>query len=228
MVQPNKQAKFLGVTITQSLSWMARIRSLITKARRTTSMIKLLKGETWVTPKSLVHLTRALVRSCLTYGHEAFITATDSHWLDLERAELAALKAALGLPRYAINDLVYQEVEWLPLQEESRLRCAHFEARACTVPNTVREVLGTDCAPAHCIHRDRLARKRPRLFRATAPLHTLTADIWEQSQTRPDQVAPIPPPTFPPWELETPTVEPHWVMASRKKNQTLSHSTRQH
>ena len=95
---------------------------------------------------------------------------------------------------------------WLPLREESRLRCAHFEARACTVPNTVREVLETDFAPARCIQRDKLARKRPRLFRTTAPLHTLTADIWEQSQTRPDQVAPIPPPTFPPWELEKPTV----------------------
>ena len=204
VVQPSKQAKFLGVTITQSLSWMPHVRNLITKARRATFMIKLLKGETWVTPRSLVHLTRALVRSRLTYGHEAFITTTDSLWLDLDRGELAALKAALGLPRYAINDLVYQEVGWLPLREESRPRCAHFEARACTVPNTVREVLGTDFAPARCIQRDRLAWKRPRLFRATAPLHTLTADIWEQSQTRPDQVAPIPSPTFPPWELGKP------------------------
>ena len=69
VVQQSKQAKFLGVTITQSLSWMLHIRSLITKARRATSMIKLLKGETWVTPRSLVHLTRALVRSRLTMRH---------------------------------------------------------------------------------------------------------------------------------------------------------------
>ena len=111
VVQPSKQAKFLGVTITQSLSWKPHVRNLITKARRATSMITLLKGETWVTPRSLIHLTRALVRSRLTYGHEAFITATDSLWLDLERAELAALKAALGLPRYAIGDLVYCSYE---------------------------------------------------------------------------------------------------------------------
>ena len=85
---------------------------------------------------------------------------TDSLWLDLERAELAALKVALGLPRYAVNDLVYQDVGWLILQEESRYRCAHFEAQSCTVPNTVREVLGTDFAPALCIQRDKMARKR--------------------------------------------------------------------
>ena len=33
VVEPSKQAKFLGVTITQSLSWMPHVRSLITKAR---------------------------------------------------------------------------------------------------------------------------------------------------------------------------------------------------
>ena len=58
-------------------------------------MIKLLKGETWAAPRSPVHLTNALVGSRLSYGHEAFITTTDSLWMDLEQAELAALKEAL-------------------------------------------------------------------------------------------------------------------------------------
>ena len=154
VLQPSKQAKFLGVTITQSLTWMPHFRSLITKARRATSMIKLLKGETWVTPKSLVHLTRALVRSRLTYGHGAFITATDSLWLDLDRAVLAALKAALGLPRYGCP-------------YESKVASGVPTSRQW--PNIVKEVLGTDFAPARCIQRDRLARKRLRLLRATAP-----------------------------------------------------------
>ena len=62
--------------------------------------------------------------TCLTDGHEAFITTSDSLWLDLEWVELLALKVALGLPRYAINNLVYQEAGWLPLPKGSRLRCA--------------------------------------------------------------------------------------------------------
>ena len=110
MLQPSKQAKFPCVTITQSLNWTPHVRSLITQARWATSMIKLLKVETWVTPRSLVYLANALVWPRLIYGHEAFITVTDSLWLGLERAERATLKVALGLPRYAVNDLVYQEV----------------------------------------------------------------------------------------------------------------------
>ena len=186
---------------------MPHVSNLITKARWAPSMISLLIAEKWVTPRSVVYMTNVLVWSCLSYGHEALITATYSLWLDLEQAEPVTRNVALGLPRYAINDLVYQEVAWLPLQKESSLRCAHFEARACTVKKkTVREVLGTDFAPVRCMQRDTMAHKPPKLFRTTAPLHTLTADIWEQSQTRPDQVAPIPPPAFPPWESEKPTV----------------------
>ena len=88
-----------------SLSLAPRVRSLITKT-------KLFQGDTWITPRSLVHLTSALVRSCLIHGREAFITTADSLWLDLERVELAAVKVTLGLPKIMtfINDLVYQEV----------------------------------------------------------------------------------------------------------------------
>ena len=67
VIQPSKETKFLGVTFKQNLSWKAHVKSLITKARCTTSLIKLLKGETWATPRSLIHLTGALVWSRLTY-----------------------------------------------------------------------------------------------------------------------------------------------------------------
>ena len=98
MIQPSKETKFLGVTFEQSLSWKAHVKSLITKARRATSLIKLLRGETWTTPRNLIHLTGALVRSRLTYGQEVYFTISDQEWLGLERAELAALKMSLGVP----------------------------------------------------------------------------------------------------------------------------------
>ena len=51
VIQPNKQAKFLGITFIQSLSWEPHIRSLITKTRRATSIVKLLK-EPGVNPRA--------------------------------------------------------------------------------------------------------------------------------------------------------------------------------
>ena len=115
-----------------------------------------------------MHLTGALVRSCLTYGQELYFTISDNEWLDLERAELEALKMSLGVPRYAVNDLVYQGAGRLPLREECCLRCAHFEARCFDTPNTVRESLGKGFARS--VKRNSVAQKYPRVFRTTAPL----------------------------------------------------------
>ncbi|KAL8601611.1 hypothetical protein ACOMHN_003877 [Nucella lapillus] len=42
---------------------------------RGVSLIKMLTQETWVTPENLTHLTAALVRARLTYGHEAYFNA---------------------------------------------------------------------------------------------------------------------------------------------------------
>ena len=206
VIKPSKEVRFLGVTLEQTLRWTVHPKNLITKARRATALIKLLKGETWVTPRSLIHLTNALVRSRLMYGLEACHTLAESQWKELEQAELAALKVALGLPKYAVNDLVYQEAGWLPLREECRLRCAHFEARCFMVQNNVKEALGQDFAPARGIRRDKLARQCPLVYKATVPMHTLTADIWDKSQTRPDQVTPAPPQLIPSWELERPEI----------------------
>ncbi|KAL8589628.1 hypothetical protein ACOMHN_016012 [Nucella lapillus] len=119
IIRPSKQAKFLGVTLTPTLSWTEHINGLITKAMRGVSLIKMLTQETWVTPENLTHLTAALVRARLTYGHEAYFNAPKSQWQRLARTELTALKHALGVCRGAVNDLVYQE-QGLNLQKTSR------------------------------------------------------------------------------------------------------------
>ena len=83
MVQPSNQAKFLGVTFyllpeLGALCWEPHVQGQAGNLYDQT-----FKGETWVTLRSLVHPTYALVRSRLTYGHEAFITTTDTLWMDL-------------------------------------------------------------------------------------------------------------------------------------------------
>ena len=45
VIQPSKETRFLGVTLDQNLSWRDHTKSLITKARRSTSLIKLPRGE---------------------------------------------------------------------------------------------------------------------------------------------------------------------------------------
>jgi ribonuclease HI/exonuclease III len=205
VITPSEEVKFLGVTLNQNLTWGTHIRSLQTKARRGVALIKALAGMTWVTPQNLVHLTGALVRSRLTYGQEAFPTAPRGEMVLLERVEMQALKLALGLNRGAINDLVYQEVGWLPLSEEMRKRCANFEARVHAVPTCVADYVGQDPDPDREAARKRLIPKRPRIHQRTTPLSSYTKPLWAECGTQPERVIQNSAPPLPLWELAKPS-----------------------
>ena len=116
-VNPSKEVKFLGVTISQNLTWNTHINRAITKARRAINAIKLLSRQSWSTPKSQLIVAKALVRSRLTYGHEVYFTATQTLWKKLQSADVQAIKTALGLPNSANTVLVYQEAGWLPIKK---------------------------------------------------------------------------------------------------------------
>ncbi|KAL8597791.1 hypothetical protein ACOMHN_004906 [Nucella lapillus] len=205
IIRPSKQAKFLGVTLTPTFSWTEHINGLITKAMRGVSLIKMLTQETWVTPENLTHLTAALVHARLTYGHEAYFNAPKSQWQRLARTELTALKHALGVCRGAVNDLVYQEVGWLPLKEECSRRCANFEIRTQTVNNTVKTSL-QNLPSRDSTFRKHLERKKPAQHKRTTPLHDHTKVLWEKSNLNPEDVATAPISPIPPWELIKPCV----------------------
>ncbi|KAL8580021.1 hypothetical protein ACOMHN_061342 [Nucella lapillus] len=205
IIRPSKQAKFLGVTLTPTFSWTEHINGLITKAMRGVSLIKMLTQETWVTPENLTHLTAALVRARLTYGHEAYFNAPKSQWQRLARTEPMALKHALGVCRGAVNDLVYQEVGWLPLKEECSRRCANFEIRTQTVNNTVKTSL-QKLPSRDSTFRKHLERKKPAQHKRTTPLHDHTKVLWEKSNLNPEDVATAPISPIPPWELIKPRI----------------------
>nr|KAG5712850.1 hypothetical protein BaRGS_007447 [Batillaria attramentaria] len=140
-IKPCSEAKFLGVTLNERLRWQPHISNLTAKAARSVNLIKILSAGRWATPRSLIHLTNALVRSRLTYGCEAFFALSKAEFLKLERVELAALKTAIGARKGARNDLVYQEAGWLPLREECKRRCANFQAAMHATETTLGDKL---------------------------------------------------------------------------------------
>ena len=162
-IQPSSSVKYLGVFLNHDLIWEEHIKHIISKARKGFNLVKILSMQPWVTSKSLICVVRALVRSRLMYGHEAFFSASSSQWLRLSRVETCALKAALGLSKSAINDLVYQEAGWLPFVEECKLGCVNFQIRSCANENCVSEFLSADFASNDDIFRQRLKTSKPRL-----------------------------------------------------------------
>jgi ribonuclease HI/exonuclease III len=211
--------KFLGVVLHQNLSWDPHIQHLISKARRGVSVIKLLCGVTWVTKKSLIHLTQALVRSRLCYGHEATFTKTDNQWLCLERIELRALKAALGVSIYSINDLVYQNVGWLPLRDQCKLQTAKFQTKALDLSssNNVQSVLTRDYSSNSDSHRQHLSERKPQVYRLTSPISSYTEDLFNQKLIHSvEEQSTIP--TKPSWRRRHPTFDYQYGEKCTKKD----------
>lgn len=63
--------------------------------------------------------------------------------LSLGRVEIAALKTALSLPKLAVNDLVYQEDDWLPLKRQ--MQGTHLRFRC-------QRLHSTDLRPSQGLH----------------------------------------------------------------------------
>lgn len=214
-IQQSQQVKFLGVTLTSSLCWSAHLSNLKAKASRSVNLIKILSVEEWCTPKALSQLTYALVRSKLLYGHEVYFPASDTAWNSLQSVELKALKASLNLCSGAANMLIYQEVGWLPLREQSLLQRASFQVRVHTVPN---------CVQADVAHggsdnfRQMRLQRKPSVLLKTCPLAQSTAAVWDAAGVNPSEARPDPPPNFPPWLRERPEVICHLGDAKKSEN----------
>lgn len=220
-IKPSKTAKFLGVTISDDLIWQQHIDSLIVKARRSVNLIKVLKSQTWAAGKALVHLVKALVRSRLTYGQEAYFSMPQSLWNKLERLELSALKLALGVPKGAINCLAYQEAGMIPLKEECHLRCAQFVARASAVPNTVQEVFTATFHPTQTSWHETWKEKKTCLAERYETLHDHTIDVLTQCQIDQTRMAELPTNPYPSWLIEKPQISHTYGDAVSKKENPL-------
>jgi exonuclease III/ribonuclease HI len=218
-INPSITTKFLGVVLHQNLSWEPHIQHLITKARKGVSLIKLLCGVTWVTQKSLIHLTQALVRSRLCYGHEATFTKSDTQWLALERIELRAIKAALGVSLYAINDLVYQNIGWLPLREHCKLLTAKFQVRVTATVNNVSSVLGNEYSSNDDTFRQRLSKSKPLIHRITTPLYSYTKDLIDSNLAFSTEATSSS--DFPNWTLKQANFDYHYADHLAKDNSPI-------
>ena len=124
-IDPVSLVKFLGVTITKTVSWAKHIDNLIAKAKRSINLIKILAGTPWLKgSKVLIDVAVALVRSRLTYGQEAYFGASKYQLAKLEAVDRTALRIALGVNSSAKNELVYAEAGQPPLSEYRKVATA--------------------------------------------------------------------------------------------------------
>ena len=98
------KVKFMGVYFTPKMTWNCHFEHILTKARKSLNLLKIICKQSWGNDISvLLHLSLSLVRSKLTYGQEVFFSAPKYLLQKLQSIDCKAIKLSLGLPFHASN-----------------------------------------------------------------------------------------------------------------------------
>ena len=116
VVRPVSKARFLGLEITESLSFTGHIQDLAQKAEGRLNILKILAwGGT--DPKTLIRLYKVYCRSIFEYGSIAFLHISDTTMNIMQKVQNKAIRIALRLPNYISIKLLH-EYACLPMIKE--------------------------------------------------------------------------------------------------------------
>jgi len=91
------EAKFLGVTFDQHLTWSKHVDDIVIRCKKDINVLRSLTGTDWgASRETLLTLYRALIRSKLDYGCEAINTAVKTVTKQFDAIQYQALKIATG------------------------------------------------------------------------------------------------------------------------------------
>ena len=191
----SKEVKYLGVHFTRWGRTNQQVAHNARNASRALNVIKVLSAQPWAnTPKILVNVVRALVRSRLSYGLEAMPDLSKTGLARLTAIEVRGLRLALGLPQSVPQCLVYREAGLLPFRRHIQLVCSKYVFRCQTVDNsTVDEITATF--------------RKPSRLQSYSSICDLVCDLVRSAGLDGVEVATRPMHPYPPWLLKRAHVE---------------------
>ena len=117
-VQVQSSAKFLGLTFDQHLSFNEHINNVVQKCNSAINLMKAVSGTSFGADKpTLLMLYKALVRSKIEYGCQAYKSATKTALKRLTGIQYTALRIALGALHGTKHSHLLIESGELPLTE---------------------------------------------------------------------------------------------------------------
>lgn len=108
--------KFLGMIFDQKLSWKTHIDMLVSKCKRKINILRCLTGTTWgSSSKMLLIVYKALIRSLLDFGCEAYDSAPSSVKQPLDSIQYQSLRICAGALPLTSLEALQTELGEMPL-----------------------------------------------------------------------------------------------------------------
>jgi len=133
-IHPNCTVKYLGVTFDHHLTWNPYLKQLTLKANNRLNLLKRLTGTTWgMAPSTIINTYKAFLRPVLTFGHTAWVSASQSFYEKLKILERHAFRIAhrikLPSPTDDLYARVYMNICYIFLFHLETLRLKYITGR---------------------------------------------------------------------------------------------------
>ncbi|XP_036142157.1 uncharacterized protein LOC118645386 [Monomorium pharaonis] len=107
-----KEVKYLGIVLDESLRWSNHINALKVKATRYVNVLKWIAGPSWgIKPKQCINFVNATVGAQIEWGSLWYINAARTHVKTIKKILCQAYKIALGIPKTIPNRVCWNFVK---------------------------------------------------------------------------------------------------------------------
>ena len=197
------EARFLGVIFDRHLSFASHISSVVTSCQSITNLMRCVSGTKFGADKpTLLLIYKALIRSRLDYGCQAFHSGAKIHLNKLDRIQYQALRTALGAHRSTPIEALLAEAGELPLSLRRDSLTLRFWARVRSNPDNPVNTLFT-----HRFNRVYNRHKVKNLWNAKqAPFGYRVHRFLENTPLGSIEIAEQEVISHPPWLLSRPNV----------------------
>jgi hypothetical protein len=185
-IKTEKEVKFLGMIIDQSLTWKSHVKYITDKCKKRINLMKSLAGTRWGAGKrSQLTLYRSLIRSVIEYGAVAYDNAAPSHKKQLQSIQTTALRICCGAFKSTAAAALQVDCGEMPLDLSRKRQQLIYAAKIKSQKNH----------PNAGILEDHWTKHYGRYKPGNEPWSTRVTDIIEQLNIQPTDTI-----NAPPWE----------------------------
>ena len=193
-----KEAKFLGVTFDQKLTFLPHIKNLRISCQKAMSVIKSVSGTDWGGDrKSLLHLYRTLIRPRLDYGCIVYGSARKSYLQMLDPIHHQGLRLALGAFRTTPCESLYVEANECSLNDRRDKLAMQYSTKLASNPQN--PAFKSTLYP-------KLATEFQKCEKSIPPLGLRVKPLLEQAKIDIEDIEINKPSNTAPWILKKPKV----------------------
>ena len=137
VLQVVNEMRFLGLIFDRKLTWVPHIKDLKVRCIKALNPMKYTSNQNWGADRhTLLRLYRALVRSKLDYGCQAYASAATTTLEMLNSVHHLGIRLAIGAFRTSPAESLYAESGEPPLQLRREKLCLQLYARLMRQPDT--------------------------------------------------------------------------------------------